>query len=417
MPRQRQTAFLFIKPHAVNDKVIAYLTNQLHQNNYNIIKSGNLSASTMAKGSLVSKHYGTLAQRAMSIVPADLPLPASTSLAKFQTEFGMSYQDAVQQQRVLNVSQYIAKHKINMEPFEFEKEWRSNSCVKLFPGTYCAAMSNGSIVVNGFFPAMRAKFTSEKMAPRGIHWFVVDWDESETSWHTFRTEFIGATDPTKAGPHSVRGHMRKNWKEFDLSHAPSGSDNGVHASASPVEAAYEIGHVWLANIIGTLEDTDVWVHAKRRGLSDSSIRSWLTNVQPHETSFDSCEHQNLTTCLNLMCAGEANQQQWQFTVPMFFVSCTFLFLFNVVYNNGDQRCKQAGMDLFGPLPLFEGDALQTVSFWILIGTLVAHFVEFMLISVMYKRFPSTIVTFLWTMLYGFLYWNQFDTKGAKRKTE
>jgi len=49
-----QTAFLFIKPHAVNEKVINYVTTQLEQANYTISSTGNISSSQIQAGDLAT---------------------------------------------------------------------------------------------------------------------------------------------------------------------------------------------------------------------------------------------------------------------------------------------------------------------------------------------------------------------------
>ena len=41
-------------------------------------------------------------------------------------------------------------------------------------------------MVNGFYPAMAEQFSSEELAPRGLHWRVLEWEASALTWADFR---------------------------------------------------------------------------------------------------------------------------------------------------------------------------------------------------------------------------------------
>ena len=163
-----QTAFIFIKPHAVNPTVAKYVEQRLISDGYTIEAFGFVPCDVIARDNLAVKHYGTLAQRALSIPPTKLPRPDASVLQKFVKEYGISFDDACTSGRLCNVTDYLKNKRTNnfnylknegtFDPFEFEKEWRSSTCLKLFPGTYCSIMTNQLIVVNGFFPAMQAKY-------------------------------------------------------------------------------------------------------------------------------------------------------------------------------------------------------------------------------------------------------------------
>jgi len=91
-------------------------------------------------------------------------------------------------------------------------------------------------VVNGFYLDMRDKFIDRSAA---VHFFMVQFNEDELSWHDFRKKVIGATNPEKALPGSLRNAILQNWKELGLKSRPNYGDNGVHASAGPIEAFRE----------------------------------------------------------------------------------------------------------------------------------------------------------------------------------
>ncbi len=319
----RQTAFVFVKPHAVNPACTALLEARLGAvPTLRVDATGTVSAAEIAAGGLAVKHYGALASRAMEVRPQDLPRPTPDALDKFRAAFGFAF-DAPPAGRLLNAAEYLATRP-GLDPFVFEKRWRAHACVKLFPGTYAARCDGGAagdegkddeqgkaeeeaqlqagpVVINGFFPAMRAKFVDPELAPHGIKYYLVSWAEGTMDWEAFRTKFIGATNPAKADPASVRGTMFSDWAALGLSKQPFGADNGVHASASPVEAAYET-RLWLGT---ALENTPLYAAATAAGVAAGTIKAWVSGRGADASGtpfFDLVEHQNLSACIDLMKA-------------------------------------------------------------------------------------------------------------------
>ena len=97
-------------------------------------------------------------------------------------------------------------------------------------------MSEGIYVINGFYMAMREKYTK---AGASISYMLAEWDPSQLSWADFRGKVLGATDPTTAEEGAVRRLILQQWRELGLPAEPNVGDNGVHASASPFEALAE----------------------------------------------------------------------------------------------------------------------------------------------------------------------------------
>ena len=58
------------------------------------------------------------------------------------------------------------------------------------------------------------------------------------SWKDFRGNLIGPTNPANAPAGSIRGMIAAKWQELGLPGECNGADNGVHASASPLEVSY-----------------------------------------------------------------------------------------------------------------------------------------------------------------------------------
>merc|ERR1719380_249725 len=112
--------------------------------------------------------------------------------------------------------------------------------VKFGGGFYCGLVEvegkDPLYIFNGFFMAMRSKFTQKGTQ---IYYYSVEWDAAKLSWADFRNKVLGPTDPAEAPKDSLRGEILAKWEELGLKSQPNVGDNGMHASASPFEAFAE----------------------------------------------------------------------------------------------------------------------------------------------------------------------------------
>jgi hypothetical protein len=132
-------------------------------------------------------------------------------------------------------------------------------------------------VINGFYMAMREKFTKPSSQ---IYYYLVEWDASKLSWEDFRGKVLGATDPSTAVAGSLRKEIHGQWKTLGLGAEPNVGDNGVHASASPFEALAE-----RLNWMGvTLEDDAFGKAMLGSGIPKDTIMAWTKDPQ---VSFES----------------------------------------------------------------------------------------------------------------------------------
>jgi len=242
------SAFVFIKPHACNDKVQDLVKEHFKRNGINVTGEGSLDAKTIDEKLLIDTHYGAIASKAVKLTPAELHVP-DKGKADFKKLFGESWDDAVKTGKVLNAKQ--AAEKLGMNGAELEKIWRSAkpgvSLVKFGGGFYCGKIKDDLYVMNGFYMNMRSAYTTP---PAKIHYFTVQWPTDTLSWEAFRQDILGATNPTTAQEGSVRRIIYSNWQKLGLDHEPNTGDNGVHASASPFEALSERNN-WLGQDITT----------------------------------------------------------------------------------------------------------------------------------------------------------------------
>jgi len=201
-------------------------------------KEGSIKAEVIDKKKLIDQHYYAIASKATILKPEQLNVPED----KFQAQFGLSWKDALASGKVLNAMDGCAK--LGIDATQMDAEWAkakaAKKLVKFGGGFYCGLVEvegkDPLYIFNGFFMAMRAKFTEKGTS---IHYYSVEWDPTKFSWADFRGKVLGPTDPEEAPQDSLRGEILAKWEELGLKAKPNVGDNGMHASASPFEALAE----------------------------------------------------------------------------------------------------------------------------------------------------------------------------------
>jgi hypothetical protein len=175
-----------------------------------------------------------------TILPAtDIPVPKD----KFESEFGESYDAALQEGRICNAMEACAV--FGCSPEQLDEAWQKTKAHKFGGGFYCGRVTlNGKslYVFNAFFMSMRAKFVAPGTS---IYCFEVEWSPEILPWSDFRGKVLGPTDPAQAPAGSLRQLILQDYVKLGLSAVPNKGDNGVHASASPFEGLAEKSN-WLS---------------------------------------------------------------------------------------------------------------------------------------------------------------------------
>eukprot|EP00929_Paragymnodinium_shiwhaense_P012571 TRINITY_DN1198_c0_g1_i4.p1 TRINITY_DN1198_c0_g1~~TRINITY_DN1198_c0_g1_i4.p1 ORF type:complete len:574 (-),score=231.09 TRINITY_DN1198_c0_g1_i4:222-1943(-) len=233
----KNSAFMFIKPDAVTDKVKELVEKTLKEKGLKIVKKGNLKSEVIDKKKLIDNHYYAIASKATILKPKDLNVPAD----KFKGKFGLEWQAALDSGKVYNAMDGCEFFGIDAD--EMDKQWavckKADKLIKFGGGFYCGDMTIGekqAYVFNGFFMSMRASYV---IPGKSIYYYVVEWDAKKTSWADFRSGVCGATDPATADAGSLRGLIYAKWEELELKAQPNVGLNALHASASPFEALAE----------------------------------------------------------------------------------------------------------------------------------------------------------------------------------
>ena len=239
----KNTAFVFIKPHANTEATKAMVTELIGAKGLSILKSGTITAEEIDSKKLIDQHYYAIASKATILKPAQLNVPPE----KFEGQFGVGWQAALDAGDVYNAMDACAE--LGLDADGLDAEWgkakKAGKLIKFGGGFFCGlievAGKKPMYVFNGFFMTMRTEFTKPGLS---ISYFVVEWDAGTMSWADFRGKMLGPTDPADAPVDSARGMILAKWKELGLTEEPNVGLNGVHASASPFEAMAEINN-WL----------------------------------------------------------------------------------------------------------------------------------------------------------------------------
>lgn len=285
------SAFVFIKPHAVTEPVKALVNSELAKMGITVTGQGEIDAATIDKNMLIDTHYGAIANRAVKQKPTELAV-TSKAEAAFEKAFGIGWKAAVASGKVFNAADACTEMGITGDQLgaEFDKLQKGTTLIKFGGGFYLGKLGD-IYVVNGFYMNMREKYTK---AGEKIYYFTVEFPANNLTWEQFRGEKLGATDPTQAAVGSLRQQVYANWKSLGLPAQPNTGDNGVHASASPYEALAE-----RMNWLGVKAERDTYGKGLiAAGVPAATIAAWSSDPQVKGASiFDQLEDLGAKECM------------------------------------------------------------------------------------------------------------------------
>lgn len=267
------SAFLFIKPEAVNDKVKAFVEPILKEKGLKVIKKGELKSEIIDKKKLIDNHYYAIASKATILKPKELNVPVD----KFKGQFGLEWQAALDSGKVFNAldgCEYFGVDAAGMAALWSETK-KAGRLIKFGGGFYCGDVHKDdkkAYIFNGFFMDMRAGYV---LPGKSIYYYVVTWDPKKLSWAEFREKVCGATDPATADKGSIRGQIFAKWQDLDLKKEPNVGENSLHASASPFEGLSE-----RMNWLGFKAEKDAFgVAVLETGLPMKVLKDWCKDPQ------------------------------------------------------------------------------------------------------------------------------------------
>eukprot|EP00439_Symbiodinium_sp_Y106_P073932 s989_g14.t1 len=325
-------AFVFIKPHAMTEKVKELAKTGLQKQGIKILKEGSLKAETIDQKKLIDQHYYAIASKATILKPDQLNVPAD----KFQEQFGVSWEEALKSGKVFNAMDGCQHLGIDAGADKFQEQFgvsweealKSGKVFNAMDGCQHLGIDAGEMdaawsqakaakklikfgggfyrglvevegkepvyIFNGFFMAMRSKFTKPGSS---IYYFSVEWDANALSWADFRGKVLGPTDPAEAPAESLRGQILSKWEELGLTEKPNVGDNGMHASASPFEGFAERNN-WLSQSV----QDDTFGAEMLKLMAEGQIKDWSVDPQiqigdgKQGSVFDQLEDLNVMDC-------------------------------------------------------------------------------------------------------------------------
>ena len=182
----RNSAVVFVKPHAATDACEAFVRQHLAAAGVSVVDAGVKSAAEIEASKLIDQHYGSLARIAMELQPADVDL-SPAALAEFAETYGVDWGTALGS--ALRNDEAMAE--LGVDGMALEPLWRGGVQCKLAPGTYVSRLDGVSkplYTLNGFYPAMRQAYVEPGAE---VRYLVCEWEEADLSWRGFRREVVG----------------------------------------------------------------------------------------------------------------------------------------------------------------------------------------------------------------------------------
>ncbi|MDY6874363.1 MAG: hypothetical protein SVR81_10465, partial [Chloroflexota bacterium] len=187
---------------------------------------------------IMNRHYGFINQ--LSRLASTL-IDAETRAKMFE----MIGKEDNGSHRILGGHEFLKAFDTDLETLG--KIWFKQDAQKMRSGFYFVDDSvEGQLIllVNGFHPSQLAHFTNPD------HRIVLMLLHTDTDWEAMKFDLVGDTFPERARPSSIRGALYANPAQYGQTEVGINT-NGVHLSAGPFEAAFEV-----VNFFGSLQDMD-----------------------------------------------------------------------------------------------------------------------------------------------------------------
>lgn len=197
---------------------------------------------------------------------------------RFEAFFHKTWEDELDAERIVSMPQLLQRSRIDARQLYtyWLARFDAGQTVKLRDGLIMGFIEElNAYGINAFYPSLEAIFYHPETV---IHYHVLEFDPSETSWKEFRQNVLGVTNAAKADPDSLRGTLYLDHPvEFP------GRDNYVHGSAGPLE--------------GLVERT---IHEAEMDITTNPVGAYLAGQGFTRQSFVQwCAKQSLETLSNL----------------------------------------------------------------------------------------------------------------------
>lgn len=197
-----------------------------------------LPGNVLNKHKIMNRHYGfinQLSRKASTMVTGELKKMMFTALNLVDDG---TY-------KILGGHEFLTTYSMSIE--DLNRIWFGQGAQKVRSGFYAIADSiqdEPFILVNGFHPSQLQHYIQED------HRILLMLIHTDSDWYNLKFELVGDTFPENAKTGSIRGQLYANPK-FYGQEVVNINANGVHLSAGPFEAAFEV-----VNFFGNILDLD-----------------------------------------------------------------------------------------------------------------------------------------------------------------
>jgi hypothetical protein len=245
LPDYMNELVFFVKPEILDvneeDKIfnsLALIEEKFHAFNVNIHGAAIIPGTALEEHEIMNRHYGfinQLSRKASSIVDSE------TRERLFDQ---LDIKDSGEH-RILGGHEFLKAFNTDVETLS--DVWFGKGAQKLRSGFYFVEETfedEPVILINGFHPSQLQHFTKED------HRIYLMLLHTDTDWEALKFDLVGDTFPERAKPDSIRGMLFQDPERYGQEEV-SINTNGVHLSAGPFEAAFEV-----VNFFGPLIDLE-----------------------------------------------------------------------------------------------------------------------------------------------------------------
>lgn len=127
----KNSAFVFVKPHANTEKVRELVVKKLENEGIEILSQVDINGEEIDSKGLIDQHYYSIASKATILSANEIPVPS----AMFLESFGEDWEKVLEEDRASNAID--ACKRFGCSPEELNKAWRDAKAVKFGGGFYC----------------------------------------------------------------------------------------------------------------------------------------------------------------------------------------------------------------------------------------------------------------------------------------
>lgn len=127
----KNSAFVFVKPHANTEKVRELVTKKLESQGIEILSQADINGEEIDSKGLIDQHYYSIASKATILSADKIPVP----IEMFRESFGEEWEKVLEEDRASNAID--ACKRFGCSPEELNKAWRGAKAVKFGGGFYC----------------------------------------------------------------------------------------------------------------------------------------------------------------------------------------------------------------------------------------------------------------------------------------